>query len=108
MAGPIDIEKNCFYRKHNITTEGAIELRPSLTDAALSGTRDINLNGGTSSNIFLLSGATPPSLTYGDGQLIGGDLVLYCSGTELSSTGAPTIVDLYAAVSGTTFKEGDM
>lgn len=108
MAAPIDVERNCFYRKHNITTEGAVELRPSLTDSAFSGTRDIKLNGGTSSNIFLLSGATPPSLTYGDGQLIGGDLVLYCSGTELSSTGAPPIVDLYAAVSGTTFKEGDM
>ena len=108
MAAPIDIDKNCFYRKHNITTEGAMELRPSLTDSSLSGTRDFNLKGGTSANIFLLSGATPPALTYGDGALIGGDLVLYCSGTELSSTGAPPIVDLFAAVSGTSFKEGDM
>jgi hypothetical protein len=108
MAGPIDIQKNCFYRKHTITSDGAIKLLPSLTDSALSGTRDFNVQGGVDANIYLLSGATPPALTYGDGQLIGGDLVLYCSGTQLSSSGAPPVVDLYAAVSGTTFTEGDM
>ena len=108
MAGPIDIQKNCFYRKHNITSDGAIKLLPSLTDSSLSGTTDFNLEGGTNANTFLVSGATPAALTYGDGQLIGGDLVIYCSGTELSTSGSPPIVDIYATVSGTTFTEGDM
>ena len=109
MAGPIDIQKNCFYRKHNIDSSGAVKLVPSMTDSALSGTRDFKIEGGNNANIYLLSGATPPALTYGDGALIGGDLVLYCSGSDLSTaSGSPAIVDVYSAVSGTTFNEGGM
>tara|TARA_R110001583_G_scaffold42650_16_gene135623 strand:- start:1103 stop:6754 length:5652 start_codon:yes stop_codon:yes gene_type:complete len=108
MAGPIDIQKNCFYRKHNIDSSGAVKLVPSMTDSALSGTRDFKIEGGNNANIYLLSGATPPALTYGDGALIGGDLVLYCSGSELNTASKPPVIDVYAAVSGTTFTEGDM
>ena len=108
MAAPIDIEKNCFYVKHNITTAGATKLLPTLTDCALSGTSEYHLEGGTKASTFLLSGATPPALTYGDGTLVGGDLVLYCSGTNLSTSGSPAVVDIYSAVSGTTFSEGGM
>lgn len=111
MAAPIEIQKNSFYRKHVITSAGAVELLPSLTDSALTsayGTSKYDVKGGVDANIFLLSGATPPALNYGDGQLVGGDLVLYCSGTELSTSGAPPVVEVYAAVSGTTFTEGGM
>ena len=111
MAAPIEIQKNSFYRKHVITSDGAIKILPSLTDSALTqaySTSKYDVKGGVDANIFLLSGATPPALSYGDGQLVGGDLVLYCSGTELSTSGTPPIVDVYAAVSGTTFTEGSM
>mgnify|MGYP003644986601 FL=1 len=108
MAGPIDVEKNCFYRKHIISSDGAVKLLPSLTDAALSGTVDYTVEGGNNANIFLLSGATPPALTYGDGDLVGGDLVLYCSGSNLTTSARAPVIDVYATVSGTSFTEGDM
>ena len=109
MAAPIEVQRNCFYKKHNITTEGAVKLLPTLPDAALTGTRMINLEGGTKANIYLLSGAIPDrSVGMGSSNLVGGDLIMYCSGVNLSSVAALPDITVYNAVSGATFSEGAM
>ena len=109
MAAPIEVQRNCFYKKHNITTDGAVKLLPTLPDAALTGTRMINLEGGTKANTYLLSGAIPDrSVGMGSSNLVGGDLIMYCSGVNLSSVAALPDISVYNAVSGATFSEGAM
>ena len=109
MAGaPIDVARNSFYRKHDVTSDGAVNMLPALPDAALTGTPDFTLDGGAKANVYLISGAVPASTNYGGGELVGGDLVLYCSGVNTSTSGAPPSISVYSAVSGGSFTEGAM
>ena len=105
---PMKPARNCYYRKTEIDSTGSIKLLPALPDAALSKTPDYNLEGGAKANIFLMSGSIPEASHFGAGVLAGGDLVLYCSGVNTSTTGAPPSISVYNAVSGATFTEGAM
>ena len=56
MAAPIEIQKNSFYRKHVITSAGAVELLPSLTDSALTsayGTSKYDVKGDNAHPIYI-------------------------------------------------------
>jgi len=109
MAAPIEVQRNCFYKKHNITSDGAVKLLPALPDAATSGTRMFNLEGGTKANTYLVSGAIPEnSIGMGTSTLVGGDLVIYCSGVNMSTVATLPDVIVYNTVSGATFSEGAM
>jgi len=109
MAAPIEIQRNCFYKKHTITSDGAIRLLPTLPDAAISGTRMFNMEGGTKANTYLVSGAIPTnSIGMGTSSLVGGDLIMYCSGVNMSAVATLPEVSVYNAISGATFSEGAM
>ena len=80
--------RHTFYRKHTITTDGACMTDPHFVDMAVGDpTNYFTFKGGTGSNSYYISGAIPDSMNVGAGQLVGGDLVLHCSGVNVSNVG---------------------
>ena len=101
--------RHTFYRKHTITTDGACMTDPHFVDMAVGDpTNYFTFKGGTGSNSYYISGAIPDSMNVGAGQLVGGDLVLHCSGVNVSNVGTLPEISAYNCVSGTTFTEGGM
>ena len=69
----VKVEKNSFYRRKAITN--AINLYPQFKDMPSGKSDDsVELKTGLGGTLFVLSGSLPPSLTYGDGELVGGHM----------------------------------
>ena len=101
-------EKNSFYKKQQIGTADAVKLSALFKDAALSENEVMTLEGGASASKFLLTGNIPSQPVYGGGDLSGADLVLFCSGTDLSNMGSMPMVSSYKLKEDITLTEGAM
>jgi len=108
------IEKNSFYRRKPISK--AINLYPQFKDMP-SGKTDttVSLKSGLGGTLYVLSGSLPPSLTYGDGQLVGGRMRTLASSVAMGGDSSLPKLELYRVdseipiteASGTLAKNGD-
>ena len=101
-------EKNSFYKKQQIGATDAVKLSALFKDAALSENEVMTLEAGSNAARFLLTGSIPEQPVYGDGKLSGADLVLFCSGTNLSSMGSMPMISSYKLKEDITLTEGAM
>ena len=100
--------KNSFYKKQQIDSSSAIKLNALFKDASLYENEIMTLEGGTSASKFVLSGSIPTQPTYGEGVLDGAKLVLFCSGSDLSSLGTMPLISSYKLKEDVTLTEGNM
>ena len=101
-------ERNSFYKKQQIGTADAVKLSALFKDAALSENEVMTLEGGPGAAKFIVTGSIPSQSVYGGGDLAGADLVLFCSGTNLSSMGSMPMVSSYKLKEDITLTEGSM
>ena len=73
------VKNNSFYIKQEIDSTSAIKLSALFKDAALYENDIMTLESGPAAAKFLASGSIPANPVYGEGDLTGAKLVLFCS-----------------------------
>ena len=101
-------KNNSFYLKQEIDSTSAIKLSALFKDAALYENDVMTLESGPAAAKFLASGSIPAHPVYGEGVLNGAKLVLFCSGTDLSSMGRMPSIASYKLKEDITLTEGGM
>ena len=76
------VQRNTFYKKQDITT--GINIKPTFKDLAeqadpRTGNTTFTLANMNEANVYVLSGTVPDTPEYGNSQLVGGFLSLYCN-----------------------------
>ena len=105
----IKVENNTFYRKYNIGASGAIQLSPHFTDASFGQSNTtLDVKGGSSLNVWLISGQTAPAPKTSKGVLKGGNLVLFGNEVDLTETAGVPSVKLFNMKRDYTYNEGSM
>ena len=101
-------KNNSFYIKQEIDSTSAIKLSALFKDASLYENEIMTLESGPAAAKFLTSGSIPAQRVYGEGDLKGAKLVLFCSGTDLSNMGRMPSIASYKLKEDITLTEGGM
>ena len=106
----MNIAKNTFYRKYDITTDGLIELHALYKDVPIYNTdANFKIQGKANANRYVVSGQVSAPPPQGSAELTAGFLNLYVSGTDVSSTTTLPQLSLYKIKDNDiTMKEGGM
>ena len=100
----MDIKENSFYRRIDISK--ALGIYPQFKDFAGNSDELVTLKGGMGATTFVLSGSTPPALTFGQGELVGGGLRVLASGANLTNAAKIPKLELYKIRKGIPIVEG--
>ncbi len=87
-----EVKRNHFYKKKFIET--GVNLMPNFTDLPVGSEDTFVLNMGQNAKGYVLSGEVSSLPSYGSGELVGGLLSLYCSGSDVQSN--RTTPDIFA------------
>ena len=105
----VEVKRNRFYERYDMDTTGIVQLNalykdtPVLTDSAT-----FKLEGHASANRYVVSGVVSDSPNTGAGDVVGGHLRLYCSGTDLSKSAALPQISTYKIKDNVSISEGGL
>ena len=103
----ITVDRNTFYKK--ATIDQAIAIRPNYSDLPEGGLETlVSLQGGTNEVLYLLSGAIAEKPNYGQSNLIGGTLQVYCSGVTMITNPTVPSLSLYKLQKDITIAKGTL
>jgi len=94
----VEIQKNSFYRRQLIGN--AVALFPRFKDLSVGKETTVTLEGGINPRNYVVSGAVASSPSYGSGELIGGYLQFFVSGTILSGAAKLPVAEAYKVIDG--------
>ena len=94
----VEIQKNSFYRRQLIGN--AVALFPRFKDLSVGKETTVTLEGGINPRNYVVSGAVASSPSYGSGELTGGYLQFFVSGTVLSGAAKLPVAEAYKVIDG--------
>jgi len=94
----VEIQKNSFYRRQLIGN--AVALYPRFKDFPTGKETTVTLEGGINPRNYVLSGAVASAPSYGSGELTGGYLQFFVSGTILSGAAKLPVAEVYKVIDG--------
>jgi len=90
----MEIERNTFYRRQQVSTSGAVKLSAMYKDLSQAESEMFVLGGGTKASRYVISGQSAPTPKYGNSELTYGIFSVYVSGADLSETAKLPSVDI--------------
>ena len=94
----VEIQKNSFYRRQLIGN--AVSLYPRFKDLSTGKETTVTLESGMNPRQYVLSGAVSTTPSYGAGELSGGYLQFFVSGTVLSGSAKLPVAEVYKVIDG--------
>ena len=94
----VEIQKNSFYKRQLIGN--AVALFPRFKDLSVGKETTVVLEGGINPRNYVVSGAVASAPSYGSGELTGGFLQFFVSGTILSGAAKLPVAEAYKVIDG--------
>ena len=100
----MNVKNNHFYRKQVATN--AVGVKPQFKDLPPSTETMLTLKGGVDPTFYAISGSVPVAPKFGQYELDGGELQIYCSGVTMDKQPTLPLLDIYKFKNGTQINEG--
>tara|TARA_R100000963_G_scaffold35034_1_gene31210 strand:- start:4204 stop:10263 length:6060 start_codon:yes stop_codon:yes gene_type:complete len=105
----VEVKRNRFYERYDMDTTGIVQLNALYKDTPiLTNSATFKLEGQAYANRYVVSGVVSDSPQTGAGDVIGGHLRLYCSGTDLSESATLPKISTYKIRDNVSISEGGL